>query len=172
MAIDTPPTASLRQMRRKHTKDSVNYNMSHFKDHHADTMTSLKKMATVDPKLAKSQAKRVVATLGDLHKEALNSMQGLNYEGAGKAVPTPMNPQSKGYLMQDTGGSKMASSKSAPLKHTGSTDGKSNALGGGGRAQQLKNRGMSGALIGYIGRKKYGASAMAKMSAAGRARGK
>lgn len=51
---------------------------------------------------------------------------------------------------------------------TGTTDGKSNALGGGGRAQQLKDKGMSGALIGFIGRKLYGKKRMAKMSAASR----
>lgn len=55
-------------------------------------------------------------------------------------------------------------------KKTGKFQGKSNALGGGGRAAQLKARGMSGALIGYLGRKKYGAKAMAQMSAAGKAR--
>lgn len=53
-------------------------------------------------------------------------------------------------------------------KKTGTTDGKSNALGGGGRAQQLKNKGMSGALIGFIGRKKFGAKAMGQMAAASR----
>ncbi len=54
------------------------------------------------------------------------------------------------------------------VKTTGSTNGKSNSLGQGGRAQQLKNKGLSGAIIGMIGRKKYGAKAMGKWSAAGR----
>lgn len=53
-------------------------------------------------------------------------------------------------------------------KKSGTTDGKSNALGGGGRAQQLKDKGMSGALIGYIGRKLYGNKKMAAMSAKGK----
>lgn len=37
---------------------------------------------------------------------------------------------------------------------TGSTDGKSNALGHGGRAQQLKNEGVPGGVIGEIAREK------------------
>lgn len=53
-------------------------------------------------------------------------------------------------------------------KKTGTTDGKSNKLGGGGRFQQLKNKGMSGGLAAYIGRKKFGASKMAKMAGAGK----
>lgn len=53
---------------------------------------------------------------------------------------------------------------------TGSFQGKSNAPGGGGRAAQLKAKGLSGGLIGFIGRKKFGAKTMAKWSAAGRAK--
>lgn len=60
--------------------------------------------------------------------------------------------------------------KRSPIKKSGSYKGKSNAFGGGGRAAQMKAQGMSGALIGYIGRKNHGASAMAKASAAGRKR--
>lgn len=37
---------------------------------------------------------------------------------------------------------------------TGMTDGKSNALGGGGRAQQLKDQGVPGGVIGEIAREK------------------
>lgn len=55
-----------------------------------------------------------------------------------------------------------------PIKKTGSTDGKSNKLGDGGRFQQMRDRGMSPALAAYIGRKRYGAKAMAKMSAKAR----
>ncbi len=50
------------------------------------------------------------------------------------------------------------------------TDGKSNALGGGGRVQQLKSQGLSGGLIGYIGRKLYGKKKMTNMSSAGKKR--
>lgn len=57
-----------------------------------------------------------------------------------------------------------------PIKKSGSYDGKSNAYGGGGRAAQLKAQGMSGALIGFIGRKNHGAASMGKVSAAGRKR--
>lgn len=39
-------------------------------------------------------------------------------------------------------------------KKTGKTDGKSNKLGHGGRAQQLKNAGVPQAVIGEIARKK------------------
>lgn len=60
--------------------------------------------------------------------------------------------------------------KSGTTRKTGTFQGKSNALGGGGRAAQLKAKGMSGALIGYIGSKKYGAKAMSKMSAAARSK--
>lgn len=60
----------------------------------------------------------------------------------------------------------------AKIRKTGSFKGKSNAFGGGGRAAQMKAQGMSGALIGYIGRKNHGAAAMAKASAAGRKRSK
>lgn len=38
------------------------------------------------------------------------------------------------------------------IKKTGKTDGKSNALGMGGRAQQLKNAGVPGGVIGNLAR--------------------
>lgn len=53
-------------------------------------------------------------------------------------------------------------------KKTGSTDGQSNKLGGGGRFKQMTDKGVSPALASYIGRKKFGASAMAKMAAKNR----
>lgn len=56
------------------------------------------------------------------------------------------------------------------VKKTGSTNGKSNKLGGGGRFAQMEKKGMSPALAASIGRKKYGGPAMAKMAAAGRRR--
>lgn len=55
-----------------------------------------------------------------------------------------------------------------PLKKTGTTDGKSNATGGGGRFQQLVDQGKSPALAAYIGRKKFGAKGMAAMAAKGK----
>jgi hypothetical protein len=54
------------------------------------------------------------------------------------------------------------------IKKTGTTDGKSNGLGGGGRFQQMVNSGKSPALAAFIGRKIYGKKKMAKMSAAGK----
>lgn len=42
----------------------------------------------------------------------------------------------------------------ADTKKTGSTKGKSNALGHGGRAQQLKDKGVPGGVIGEIAREK------------------
>jgi len=55
-----------------------------------------------------------------------------------------------------------------PIKKTGTTDGESNNLGGGGRFQQLVNQGKSPALAAYIGRRKYGSKKMANMSAKGK----
>ena len=54
------------------------------------------------------------------------------------------------------------------VKKTGKTDGKSNRLGGGGRFQQLENKGMSGGLAAYIGRKLYGKKKFQKMAAKGK----
>lgn len=45
----------------------------------------------------------------------------------------------------------------ADTKKTGSFHGKSNALGHGGRAAQLKAKGVPGAVIGAIARKKHAA---------------
>ncbi len=41
----------------------------------------------------------------------------------------------------------------APIKKSGSYKGKSNALGHGGRAQQLKDRGVPGGVIGNLARR-------------------
>lgn len=57
-------------------------------------------------------------------------------------------------------------------KKTGKTNGKSNGLGGGGRFQQLENKGMSGALAAFIGRKKYGSKKFAQLSSKSRKRAK
>jgi hypothetical protein len=46
-----------------------------------------------------------------------------------------------------------STSKSAPVKKTGTFKGKSNALGHGGRAAQLKARGVPGGVIGNLARK-------------------
>lgn len=62
----------------------------------------------------------------------------------------------KGVDMQDT------------VKKTGATDGKPNNLGGGGRFQQMVNKGKSPALAAFIGRKIYGKKKMASMSVAGK----
>lgn len=58
------------------------------------------------------------------------------------------------------------------VKKKGKTDGKSNKFGGGGRFKQMENKGMSDALIAWIGRKNHGAKAMAKASAKGKSHGK
>lgn len=55
-------------------------------------------------------------------------------------------------------------------KKTGTFQGKSNALGGGGRFKQMTSKGMSPGLVAFIGAKKYGAKKMASMAAAGRAK--
>lgn len=44
-----------------------------------------------------------------------------------------------------------------PIKKTGKTDGKSNRLGHGGRAAQLKARGVPGGVIGALARKAHAA---------------
>lgn len=44
--------------------------------------------------------------------------------------------------------------KKGPIKKTGKYKGKSNKLGYGGRAQQLKDRGVPGGVIGKLARKK------------------
>lgn len=54
------------------------------------------------------------------------------------------------------------------IKTTGSFQGSSNKLGGGGRFKQLVAQGKSPALAAFIGRKKYGSKAMAAMSTKGR----
>lgn len=55
-----------------------------------------------------------------------------------------------------------------PIKKTGSTGGQPNTPGGGGRFKQMVAKTGSPALAAFIGRKKYGAKAMSKMSASGR----
>jgi hypothetical protein len=49
----------------------------------------------------------------------------------------------------------------ADTKKTGKTGGKSNALGHGGRAAQLKKQGVPGGVIGEIARKKHAAPGQA-----------
>ncbi len=53
-------------------------------------------------------------------------------------------------------------------KKTGTFQGKSNKLGGGGRFAQMESKGASPALAAYIGRKMYGKKRMAKMAAKGK----
>lgn len=47
----------------------------------------------------------------------------------------------------------MAKKPTGPIKETGTYKGKSNELGHGGRAQQMKDRGVPGGVIGNIARK-------------------
>lgn len=72
------------------------------------------------------------------------------------SVKTVNNLKPQGDTMADT------------TKKTGTTNGKSNALGGGGRFQQLTNKGVSPGLASWIGKKKYSAGRMAAMAAAGK----
>lgn len=58
--------------------------------------------------------------------------------------------------------------KGGKIKKTGSFQGKSNKLGGGGRFKQLTAQGKSPALAAFIGRKKYGSKKMASLSAKGK----
>lgn len=68
------------------------------------------------------------------------------------------------------GDTNMASpiNKTGTTQKTGSYKGQSNAPGGGGRFKQMTDSGVSPALASYIGRKKFGASTMAKMAAKGK----
>jgi hypothetical protein len=56
-------------------------------------------------------------------------------------------------------------------KKTGTFEGKSNKLGGGGRFAQMTASGKSPALAAFIGRKLYGKKKMAKMAAKGKKSG-
>lgn len=56
------------------------------------------------------------------------------------------------------------------IKKKGSTDGKSNKLGGGGRFEQMKKQGKSDALIAWIGQRRHGKGKMGKWAAQGRKR--
>lgn len=58
------------------------------------------------------------------------------------------------------------------IKKTGSFEGKSNKLGGGGRFKQLVSQGKSSALAAYIGRKSLGKAKFQKLAAKGRSKGK
>lgn len=62
---------------------------------------------------------------------------------------------------------KATSSTPPPVQKTGTTDGKPNNLGGGGRFQQMVNQGKSPALAAFIGRKMYGKKRMSKMASKG-----
>lgn len=64
----------------------------------------------------------------------------------------------------------MALQASDVLKKKGTTDGKSNRLGGGGRFKQMEKKGMSDALIAWIGDRRHGKKKMAKMAATGKKR--
>lgn len=55
-------------------------------------------------------------------------------------------------------------------KKTGTTDGKSNKLGGGGRFQQLRDKGVSAGLAAYIGRKVLGKGKFQKLAEKGKER--
>lgn len=80
-----------------------------------------------------------------------------------------MEGKKAGLMPSSNGEAQTNATKSKPvIKKTGSTDGKPNALGGGGRFQQMVNSGKSPALAAFIGRKMYGAKKMANMSAAGK----
>ena len=62
--------------------------------------------------------------------------------------------------------------KSKKLKNTGTFQGKSNKLGGGGRFKQLVAQGKSPALAAFIGRKSLGKAKFQKLAAAGKKRAK
>lgn len=85
---------------------------------------------------------------------------------AGKKVG--IMPPSKNELDNPAQAQRENSAPDNPkMKKTGKTDGKSNKLGGGGRFQQMLNKGKSPALAAYIGRKMYGKKKMSQLSSQG-----
>lgn len=62
----------------------------------------------------------------------------------------------------------MAKDVKSIMKKSGTTDGKPNKLGGGGRFQQLKDKGLSDKLSAWIGNRKHGSKQMHKWAAAGK----
>ncbi len=62
----------------------------------------------------------------------------------------------------------MAKNVSDVIKKKGSTDGKSNKLGKGGRFKQMENKGLSPKLAAWIGNKVHGTANMHKWAAADR----
>lgn len=73
---------------------------------------------------------------------------------AGHNTTTRSNPMSDHVAKS---GSKAKNGAGRDTKKTGTYKGKSNALGHGGRAQQLKDRGVPGGVIGEIARRKQAA---------------
>ncbi len=71
-----------------------------------------------------------------------------------------------------TGKEMLAKALSSRVKKTGTFQGKSNKLGGGGRFKQLEAQGKSPALAAYIGRKSLGKSKFQSLAAKGRKKAK
>jgi hypothetical protein len=66
---DLPPTNATAKMRKDHTIGGVTHNLKHDYDHMKDTVTSLKKLYTVDSKAANQQANRVLKQYtGDINQ--------------------------------------------------------------------------------------------------------
>lgn len=68
-----------------------------------------------------------------------------------------MSRHRKGMKMAETPGYKGPPKKKGAIKKTGTFEGKSNALGHGGRAAQLKAQGVPGGVIGELARKAHAA---------------
>lgn len=68
-----------------------------------------------------------------------------------------MTPQLRTAIKNSPKGKMPPSLSNAPIKKTGIYKGKSNELGHGGRAQQLKDRGVPGGVIGNLARAKQAA---------------
>lgn len=60
---DDPPTFQDREMRKKHTQDSVLYNLQHVKDHMAELIASLGKLQGVDRAKTRELAEKVCKAL-------------------------------------------------------------------------------------------------------------
>lgn len=104
---------------------------------------------------------------GDAASAAYNQSHLDSHQADNDKIETSMKTVANLKPVYDkvNGGTDMAS---GTTKKTGTTNGKPNVLGGGGRFQQLTNKGVSPGLASFLGRKKFGATQMAKMAANGK----
>lgn len=146
-----PVTVSDSKMTVKHHLASINHNLTHGNDHFKANLDRLDGLSKVDPAQASSQAQMI-------QSKVMNTANKFNQYTGGSMADTENAADAK----------KPGDKKEDKLKKTGSTNGKPNTTGGGGRFQQLVNQGKSPALAAYIGQKKYGKKTFQSMAAKGK----